>query len=167
MISLSPKTEPMAIPVSNIAYDHGQGTATLFVQQDSRRESIINTTCDSHFTHGKKSSKEIFTPEKKEIRKVIKRLRGVVQSFESESAVVLLVEKGIPYRYSLPKKLLTNGGVESIDQPFELDIGECISPEYYQYQLIRPMASQDDAYTEGIDFDDETRTKLNELLNLE
>ena len=104
--------------------------------------------------------------------KVIRRLRGFVQSFSENDAIVVFIQKNekntvVPeqYSYAFPKHILAKNRITAVNQPFEMDQIEVEENEYfYTIQKYRPIAEANSVEFEPIEFNQEYKDKLNQML---
>jgi hypothetical protein len=110
------------------------------------------------------------TEHSKKNEKRIQRLRGFVQNFSGDEAIVVFVVKNMEdiaeqHTYVLPKHVLVKNKITAVNQPFEMDQVEVEDKDsFYTVQKYRPIADANSFEYESIEFDKEYRDKLSEIL---
>ncbi len=96
-----------------------------------------------------------------ERRKVVRRLKGFVVSFNGEEARVAFVQGGQPFFYDIPASNLSKKGISAVHQPFEMD-EVLLELEPYAPSTayeFRPLAKASDGYPEPLHLDAERQRK--------
>ncbi len=97
--------------------------------------------------------------------RVLRRLQGFLLEIQGAEARVALVENGKAIQYDLPSDQLRRNGIETKNQPFQMDeveiqmeVGTVVG---YHFQ---PLAKASDAYIETLNFDEERKRKRDLIL---
>ena len=96
---------------------------------------------------------------------VLRKFNGYFVQQESESALVVLFCKNESYKYYLPFKDLKSKGIHLENQPFEM-IELRLEKDGVKYRGYdyRPLATKKESYNVTIDFDEETKKKLDYII---
>ncbi len=97
--------------------------------------------------------------------KVKRRLRGFFIQAEGQEARVALVDKGTLVHYYLPLSILHEGGVQSENQPFELDELEAkVAGVVMSGHKVRASAPASDSEVRPLPLSEEYQRKLSRIL---
>jgi hypothetical protein len=97
--------------------------------------------------------------------RVLRRLQGFLIEMQAAEARVAFIENGQLVQYDLPSDQLRRNGIETRNQPFQMDeielqteVGQVVA---YHFQ---PLAKLSDAYIEPLNFDEERKRKRDLIL---
>ena len=85
------------------------------------------------------------------------KINGVLIGVEGKQAVVLLEHGQEFVRYYLPWKILKSAGIQLVNQPFEITLGEEI--------VLVPLAGEKDIVLDRVELDRERKGKLKTLIS--
>lgn len=75
-------------------------------------------------------------------KKTLKRLRGFVYEFSGSDVIVVFIENGNEYKYTMPKNLLKKNGITELNQPFEMNELEIEDKDgLYLKTTFKPIAA--------------------------
>jgi len=100
-------------------------------------------------------------------QKVLRKFKGFFDHFDGNNAVVYFVVDDEPIEYAVPANLLKKNRINRDGQPFEYIEMEVYDSQNKTCQMVtqyRPLCSAEDCDRRPIEFDSETRQRLNDLL---
>jgi len=116
--------------------------------------------------HPARKSSASDLPNRKQLVRTKRRLKGFLVELQSNQARVAFVERGEMVFYDLPADQIRRAGIQVRNQPFQMDEIETEDEHgalIVGYRFV-PLAQPADAYIDTLNFDDERKRKRDLIL---